>query len=117
MRVVQPAGPAVAPGTAAFAELARDGLCSLAEGRIVQFLVLAQTFGQRFLELCCVYASDIRGDLQSYVEGELAQCRVERVLQGRSRSFHTDAISSRAVAACAMTSRVTARPGGASSGS
>ncbi|MFG3043185.1 hypothetical protein ACGFYZ_40435 [Streptomyces sp. NPDC048330] len=49
--MVQPAGPAVAPGTAAFAEVARDGLGSFVEGCIAQFLFLAQAFGQSFLEV------------------------------------------------------------------
>ncbi|MER0445777.1 hypothetical protein ABR738_14605 [Streptomyces sp. Edi4] len=51
MRVVQPAGFAVAPGTAAFSEVARDGLGRFVEGCMAQFLVLAQPFGQSFLEV------------------------------------------------------------------
>lgn len=117
VRVIQPAGLAVAPGTAALTEVTRDGLGSLVEGRVVQFRSLAEAFGQYFVELCGVYASDFCGDLLGCFEGELSQCRVEGIRQGRSRSFHTDAISSSAVAACAMTSRVTARPGGANCGS
>lgn len=115
--MIETAGRAAPARAVAIPHVPDEALTALGERHGEQVFVLGQFLGQLALEFVGVDAPAVRGDPPRDLKDDVAQRNGGHVRHGNSRSSHTEAASARALAACSMTSRVTVRPGGASSAS